>query len=303
MGTKGLYQTVVNDIGRECTMCGVFKTWENFTKCKSGTRGHHSYCRACRSKRRKRPQVPRFIATEKGRVCSKCGHFKSWDQFDRSSTGSTGYISSCKDCGRKAGGHKKRVDRKIQDDGRECSRCGQFKPWLEFAKNKHGTRGYQSWCRDCSREVRGSEKAKEYLITETGRECSECGEFKPWSEFHKRRDLSTGHSSCCKMCTKKRTRRDMENGSRRNRELMIKYGIDLDEYNRLAESQNDSCAICRKTDKGTARGKIRYWSVDHDHATGKIRGLLCQQCNALLGMAKDDIDILQKAIEYLCNTS
>jgi len=101
---------------------------------------------------------------------------------------------------------------------------------------------------------------------------------------------------------KKRTRRDTDNGSIRNRELKRKYGISLDEYNQLVESQGDSCAICGTTDKGVARGKFRYWSVDHNHATGEVRGLLCQKCNVLLGMAKDDISILEKAIEYLCST-
>lgn len=192
---------------------------------------------------------------------------------------------------------------RFDDTGRQCSRCEIFKPWSEFAKNKRGTGGHQSWCGDCFREYHGRQKKKEYLITDSGRECSECGQFKPWSEFHKRRDLSTGHASQCKSCRRKRTRRDMENGSMRNRELKRKYGIGLDEYNELAKRQGDRCAICGTKNKGTARGKIRYWSVDHDHATGKLRGLLCQQCNALLGMAKDDVAILEKAIEYLCNST
>lgn len=192
---------------------------------------------------------------------------------------------------------------RITENGRECSRCGVFKSWDDFTKNKRGTRGYQSWCRDCFRECAGRQKKKEYLITDSGRECSECEQFKPWSEFHKRRDLSTGHASHCKSCRKERTRRDTENGSIRNRELGRKYGISLDEYSELVETQNDRCAICGTKDKGTARGKFRYWSVDHDHATGKIRGLLCQQCNTMLGMAGDSIAILEKAIEYLCSST
>ena len=194
---------------------------------------------------------------------------------------------------------------KLQFDGtgRQCSRCKIFRPWSEFNKNKHGTGGHQSWCRDCFREHHGRQKKKEYLITDSGRECSECGQFKLWSEFHKRRDLSAGHASQCKSCRKERTERDTENGSIRNRELRRKYGIGLDEYNELAKGQGNCCAICGTKDKGTARGKTRYWSVDHDHATGKLRGLLCQQCNALLGMAKDEIAILERAIEYLCNST
>ena len=91
----------------------------------------------------------------------------------------------------------------------------------------------------------------------------------------------------------------MKNGSIRNRELQRKYGIDLDEYRALVEIQGDACAICGTTEKGTARGKIRYWSVDHDHETGAVRALLCQKCNTVLGLANDSPAVLQRAIEYL----
>ena len=188
---------------------------------------------------------------------------------------------------------------RIDDTGRQCSRCKKFRPWSEFAKNKHGARGYQSWCRDCFREQSGSSKRKEYLITEDGRECSECGKFKPWSEFHARNDLSTGHTSHCKACRRKRTRRDMKNGSIRDRELRRKYGISLEDYQCMVNEQGDCCAICGTVEKGEARGHKRYWSVDHDHNTGAVRGLLCQKCNTLIGLAGDDIAILKRAIEYL----
>jgi len=91
----------------------------------------------------------------------------------------------------------------------------------------------------------------------------------------------------------------MDNGSIRNRELRRKYGIGLAEYESLVEKQSDACAICGTTDKGIARGKIRYWSVDHNHETGQVRALLCQKCNSLIGLANDDIEVLERAISYL----
>lgn len=188
---------------------------------------------------------------------------------------------------------------RVAEDGRQCSRCKIFKSWSEFPKNKHGTRGYQSWCRDCFREYDGRQKKKEYLINGVGRECSECGQFKPWSEFHKRKDLSTGCTSHCKTCRKKRTQRDTENGSIRNRELKRKYGVDLETCQHIAVKQGNACAICGTTEKGFIRGRARYWSVDHDHKTGKVRGLLCQKCNTILGLANDDIQVLENAILYL----
>ena len=193
--------------------------------------------------------------------------------------------------------HKSKL--RIEEGGRQCSRCEKFKPWSEFSRNKHGTRGYQSWCRDCFREQAGRQEKPSYLITDDGRECSQCGKFKPWNQFHVRRDLSTGRASSCKACRKKYTRENMKNGTIRNNELQRKYGITLEEYERMASSQGDACAICGTTEKGTARGRVRYWSVDHNHETGDVRALLCQKCNAFLGLANDDPTILQRGINYL----
>lgn len=71
------------------------------------------------------------------------------------------------------------------------------------------------------------------------------------------------------------------------------YGLSIDDYEKLILEQNGVCAICSRLPNG------RNLSVDHNHVTGKIRGLLCLPCNTMLGMANDSIDILIKAIEYL----
>ena len=91
----------------------------------------------------------------------------------------------------------------------------------------------------------------------------------------------------------------MKNGSIRDRELRRKYGIDLTDYKSMVQEQDDACAICGTKEKGNARGKTRYWAVDHDHETGQVRALLCQNCNALLGFSREDPAILERAIEYL----
>ena len=72
------------------------------------------------------------------------------------------------------------------------------------------------------------------------------------------------------------------------------YGLSEDEYNKLFVAQQLSCAICGTTDFGDKRPFI-----DHCHKTGDVRGLLCSQCNSLLGFAKDNTYVLKKAIEYL----
>jgi hypothetical protein len=71
------------------------------------------------------------------------------------------------------------------------------------------------------------------------------------------------------------------------------YGITLDEYKLLLQSQGGVCAIC-----SVAPERIRL-SVDHDHETGKVRGLLCHKCNLGLGYFQDSVSVLDGAASYL----
>jgi len=78
------------------------------------------------------------------------------------------------------------------------------------------------------------------------------------------------------------------------------YGIGLEEYEARLKHQNGVCAICKKPSSTRHQsGYLRLLSVDHDHSTGKVRDLLCSSCNHGLGAFKDDISLLQAAIEYL----
>lgn len=70
-----------------------------------------------------------------------------------------------------------------------------------------------------------------------------------------------------------------------------KYNISVEDYYKLAEKQEQACAICKEV--------VKPLCIDHCHSTDIVRGLLCRTCNACLGMAKDNILILQSAIEYL----
>ena len=80
----------------------------------------------------------------------------------------------------------------------------------------------------------------------------------------------------------------------KNNELKKMFGITLKEYNEMLEKQNHTCAICDGEEK--FNGSL---AVDHCHSTGKIRGLLCTNCNRGIGHLKDSISNLQSAIEYL----
>jgi hypothetical protein len=67
----------------------------------------------------------------------------------------------------------------------------------------------------------------------------------------------------------------------------------------MLESQGNACAICSTQDPTVGRREVKRFSVDHDHDTGKVRGLLCHKCNGVLGLADEKIDVLESAISYL----
>lgn len=83
------------------------------------------------------------------------------------------------------------------------------------------------------------------------------------------------------------------------------YGITLDDYNKLLQKQHGVCAICHLPEVAidNRTKEIRNLSVDHCHTTGKVRGLLCTNCNNMLGRSKDNLVILANAIEYLKNST
>jgi len=72
------------------------------------------------------------------------------------------------------------------------------------------------------------------------------------------------------------------------------YGLGREGYDRLYEAQDRRCAICRR-----ATGATRRLSVDHDHATGAVRGLLCRPCNDMVGHGRDDPAFFDRAALYL----
>ena len=82
-----------------------------------------------------------------------------------------------------------------------------------------------------------------------------------------------------------------------NRRLRNQYNLSQEELMSMYHSQNKKCKICGNTYEDISKHGGLY--IDHCHATGKVRGLLCRNCNNLLGVSKDNIVILQEAINYL----
>ncbi len=95
------------------------------------------------------------------------------------------------------------------------------------------------------------------------------------------------------MCPVKSDKRKDE---ARARYFLRKYGVSVDRYNEMLISQNYKCSICSTEKVG---GRSKNFHIDHCHESGVVRGLLCMSCNTMLGMAKDNTEVLSKAILYL----
>lgn len=86
----------------------------------------------------------------------------------------------------------------------------------------------------------------------------------------------------------------------RDRQLMKSFGLTQDQYDQMLKDQNGGCAICGRPETSKSRTqKIKAMSVDHDHETGAVRGLLCFECNTGIGKLGDSIERLEAAIRYL----
>jgi hypothetical protein len=158
--------------------------------------------------------------------------------------------------------------------------------------------------------------------------CKKCGTEKPLDEFYKSAGMRDGHRHDCKACNleekrqryladpaaaKARVKRWQQenperlNAYRRERRLepevkqreraghlMRKYGITLEQYDAMLDDQGGGCSIC-----GRPQGTKISLHVDHDHSTGKVRGILCFSCNNALADFQEDMQLLRKAIGYL----
>jgi hypothetical protein len=98
-----------------------------------------------------------------------------------------------------------------------------------------------------------------------------------------------------KLAEKQRKYRKDFPDKRRSADLKRTFGITLEDYKDKLQEQNNLCAICRRDNNY----KRNYFEVDHCHKTGKIRDLLCSQCNMGLGSFKDSPEIMKSAIDYI----
>ena len=110
--------------------------------------------------------------------------------------------------------------------------------------------------------------------------------------------------ACCQEVRAERARQPPDSMSIRQWKLQANYGISLAEYDALYRKQSGCCAICgiRKEPwqpGGGVMGRYRFLVVDHDHSTGRVRGLLCFGCNLAIGHFRDDPTLMLAAAAYM----
>lgn len=121
--------------------------------------------------------------------------------------------------------------------------------------------------------------------------CFKCKKKKDESEFSLSSGSKDGLNSWCKNCNKESNWKHV---------LHYRYNITAKQYELMLKSQNGVCIICGKSETKRDRSKnIQPLSVDHNHLTGKVRGLICNKCNVGLGNFNDNPELLRKAAFYL----
>ena len=153
---------------------------------------------------------------------------------------------------------------------------------------------------------RRSQEMIESDIKSHSKVCSVCKKRVDFNSFYNSSSNVDGKANRCKVCddmAKKKwstSNPASQYKSMRRNNLWTKYGMTLEDYDKILTDQDSKCAICGLPEQDNkVCGKYNSLSVDHDHDTSEVRGLLCNQCNRGIGMLQDSTNILQKALNYL----
>lgn len=159
-------------------------------------------------------------------------------------------------------------------------------------------RSQQRFCTHrCATSYRLSDEYKE-LAAQGLKRCNDCGAVKPLGDFHlnQARSLRGGR---CKVCISEfyKAHNAKPEVKARNRATQIasKYGLTVADYEARLRMQDHRCALCGRPDGHDGKRLV----IDHCHATGRVRGLLCSRCNSALGYFEDDPHRIANAVAYL----
>ena len=130
--------------------------------------------------------------------------------------------------------------------------------------------------------------------------CSKCKEMKKREDFFPDERRTSGLFSACRKCYSMDRKTDEQSKGIENHRLLYRYGITIEDYDRMLGDQDGVCKICKNTTKPKFSNNKNKLSVDHCHSTGKVRGLLCSTCNLILGeIERRNDDVIDNMFEYL----
>lgn len=206
------------------------------------------------------------------------------------------------------------VEETLREEQRVCKKCGAVKPLSLFIKHSpSGNRG--KTCKQCISNYKKEWESRQKAILDKKPPsafgeivCLSCDLSKPVECFGTRNNKKTGIDSVCLECRRIGDRKRyaaskaVRGESAKWAGLKWRFGVTRDEWFALLNSQDGKCAICLEEIKDTSVGKDdtrRRACLDHDHQTGKVRGLLCAKCNKAIGLLRDSLVIITRAADYI----
>jgi len=223
------------------------------------------------------------------KICRKCGIEKEVTAFLRRETGVL--RNECKECHNeyqriryleRLGKFKRTVRaEKRETDPKRCIRCNELKPLSEFTFHNRNKGQHRNFCHECEKVW-----IRKYHKSPQGKEIR-----KEWEGQN--REKIEAYKELYRNDPKRTAKAKVYS---RQWRLIKDFGLTVDDYDRILESQNGKCAICGADTPGNKR---KNFAVDHDHKTGRIRGLLCFPCNVSIAHFKESPSLLRKAAQYL----
>ena len=201
------------------------------------------------------------------------------------------------------------------DGTKRRSRCGKEKPIAAFSLRSSVPPRPTSRCRQCVSELGTLRyRRKHPLRRRTSKlsacqweqvrqhqrlACAFCQAEKPLEEFQTRRSNGKEYlNRACRACQREREAKWRQDNQRRLWERAVRYkcpqyGMTPQRYWQMLAEQDHLCALCRRP------LSLKWQTIDHDHKTGAVRGIVHRACNLVIGNAGEDIEVLHRATEYL----
>ena len=192
-----------------------------------------------------------------------------------------------------------------------CTKCRVHKPLSDFGKAPRFPTKKSTVCKSCTmiRQAEwgrlNEERNKQSAPDRSSQVCRICKKLKEADEFGWKAKTKSGVDTACKPCLRIRDRTRYKRDTAKRKKsakwaaLKFRYGLAKDQWDALLQSQDGKCAICRKILAAESPGPSDRACVDHAHEDGKVRGMLCNPCNAGIGHFMDSSAIAQAAADYL----